>query len=250
MGKITVKHYVEKRVKPYLILSDNNSKKLMYPVYVQIIHNKISTHKRSETLINATLDGFNKYQENGIIDKNEFDTMLCCGYTLEKEMEDITNCMKIINDRKISVTRKRIIKLIDIFSDYIGNCLTFIARTVFNEDGNYDEKYVSFILSFDGKSNLLTNISLIKEHTKIDLLPFVKKEDYDRWLAVAVIQSCFRNVSFSKFVHTDYKKILKEKMKSESVGKFEMIVKEIDNMIENFISWHSKENTIDEKFLP
>jgi hypothetical protein len=259
MGKITVKHYLNKKINNFYSLSDSNVEKLMYPVYVQIIYNKFSTDKRSKTLINATLDGFTKYLKNGRIDKKEFDTTLSGGYTLPEEISDITNSIKIINDRKINVSRKQIIKLIDTFSDNIVYCLTFIARTDFeiksivdelnNEDNS--KAYNDFILAFDGKSNLLKNIENIKKYTNVDLLPSVKQEDCNRWLAVEMVKKYFGNsISFSKFIHSNYKATLKEKMKNVSVEKFDTIVNEINYLIEEFIKYHSNyDKDFDEKFL-
>ncbi|MDR0420423.1 MAG: hypothetical protein LBH30_03105 [Prevotellaceae bacterium] len=259
MGRITVKHYLNKKVTPFKELSDSNVEKLMYSVYVQIIYNKFSTNKRSKTLINATLDGFNKYLKNGRIDKNEFDTTLSGGYTLPDEINDITNSIKIINDRKIDISRKQIIKLIDTFSDNIVSCLTFIARTDFEVKSVVDElhnednskAYNDFILAFDGKSNLLKNIEHIKKYTNVDLLPYVKQEDCNKWLAIEIIKKYFGfDISFSKFIHSNYKTTLRKKMKDVSVGKFDVIMNEIDNMIELFIKYHSNyDKDFDENFL-
>jgi hypothetical protein len=261
MGKITVKHYLEKRVKPFWNFPNNKREKtkLMYPIYVQIIYNKFSTSKRSKTLINCTEIGFDEYIKTGKINNKEFDTILSQGYSLEKELRDVNNCIKIIDEHNINVSRKYIIELIDVFSNSIVSCLTFMARTDFQMNSHLEPflkkgrniLYDKFILSFNEKNNLIRDIKQIEEFTKIDLLNYVKDEDFKVWRSILMIEQFFGNEkSFSEFVCSDYIKTIKEKMKNEILEDFEVVTKSIDHLIKEFINYHSNyDKNFDEKYL-
>lgn len=238
MGKITVKHYLNTKAKPSN-LTDSGSTKETYPVYVQIIYNRHSTNKRSDTLIESTIEGFEYYQKTGEILKNHFFTLFSDGYSLATEKTIITNSIKILEDNNISFDIADLMKVFEYYSKNIAECLTNqleidmgVEGLKVKEDGSIEpSEYNDFILSFKNTFGIIQSFENIKKYTDIDLLKFVKPEDLLRLKAVHLIAKSYHNVSFAEFYYLDYHSRLKELLKNHTVDFFEQLISIIDVLL-------------------
>ncbi len=112
MGKITVKHYLNKKLKPEI---KNNEK--FYTVYVQITVNRITTQMRSLTFAKMTETEFEKY-----ISKKNYNCLLenfpmSTKDFLEKEPERIKKSFELMTAHYNNINFDK--KLVSIFLSYI-----------------------------------------------------------------------------------------------------------------------------------
>ena len=278
MGKITVKHYLEKRVEPSRGMDVCMKDKLLYPIYVQIIYNKFSTHKRSRTLIESTEKGFENYINKGVFLEHEYEDVFDDNRTytpkgeytpessLNKELNDFVNSIKIIDTNEIKVNRKEILEFISYFSKPVYKCFNYTLmltiedykrerldhllkdvdlensknlENLYNDTSTlFTEKeklYFKFIDTFNPECGLCKNLKVIKEFTNIDLSEFVDKEFL--WISnlIEIIKHLFWNMSFADFVYSDYASILKDLFKNKTVEEYEKIISEIEKLIQNYI---------------
>ena len=275
MGKITVKHYLEKRVSPIDVVLPNGTCKKMLPIYVQIIYNKFSTHKRSNTLITSTEKAFENYLQKGILLDNEFDAVLddCNTITvkgkysaeesLRKEINKISNSIKIVDDNNYTVDRKDLLEYIDVFSKPVYQCFKYSLMTYYEtgyerekldnmlkDIDNYDEiikvdtsklltetekSYIKFLNAFNPEYSILESVNIIKNQTNIDLSEFIEKDLLWKCKLIDFVKIAFWNVSFSEFVYSDYDVVLRKLLKNKTIKEYEKIIQEISFLIQKYI---------------
>lgn len=240
MGKITVKHYLNTRAKPNN-LTDAGDIKKTYPVYVQIIYKRHSTNKKSGTLIECTIEGFEHYIKTGEILKNEFLTLFSEGYNLEMEKTIITNSIKIFEKYHTPYDNTYLLDVISHFSKRTSDCLSiqleqniYIRESIEEEEGGNKTGYREFILSIKDEFGKLSSFESIKKYTKIDLLQFVKPEDFEKFKAIKLIIKYFYNVSFAEFFFMDLKSEMRKLMKDEKVSTYEELIKTIEDLTTDY----------------
>jgi hypothetical protein len=127
MGKITVKHYLEKRVKnlesvqfdPKYNANEDNDKnpfiyfdppRVVYPIYLQVTINRKTTKLRSFTKHELTENEFNTYQETGYY---QYDFLFP---TLSKEIEISTRIFEyFVNLKKFDPSKHGIKEILQFY---------------------------------------------------------------------------------------------------------------------------------------
>lgn len=240
MGKITVKHYLEKRVNP-LDWSDIDNKlqdKLLYPVYVQIVNKRKTIQIRSFSEVLMTEKGFKVFIETGKTLSNETCTVFSYkdnSIELNKEIDLIQKVVKYNNDviKSERPIREIITKLIISFNTIAikGAWLTYQSNFA---NPIYD-KYWNFVNSFNKDKSLFDSIELIKEYTQIDLKSKLLNEFNITWDCLTILTSLFKEFRFIDVVVNDYKSIIKKYIKNSTKAYIDRILTETDIIIELYV---------------
>lgn len=246
MGKITVKHYLNTKVKP----KQGSGDSLLYPVYVQVIYNKFSTNKRSQTEMLMTKKGFDYYcKEKKLLD-NEFEKgILYFISPLEKELIDIESSIKVIEKWDLDIKRNNIFRAIDEFSTDVLTYFTdkyrfeldYYCQMGAKNEENYNTEYEAFLLSFN--DNIIESIERIEEYTKVDLKKYIKDENllhFRIFKLISKIQKRYwetdkKRISFAEFVCMDYENIIKKELKQETLEYTNKLIETINKLIDNFV---------------
>lgn len=247
MGKITVKPYLNRNVKPKI----NNENSLLYPLYIRIIYNKFSTSKRSKSQILMTEKGFDYYEKTKTLLANEIelDEILGLIYPLEKELIDIECSIKIIDKWNLDIKRDKIFEIINAFSidalNYFINeyrkDLEFYFSMGEPNENNYNTDYEKFLLSFN--ENINESIKTIEQYTKLNLRGFIKENTLVHLKIFELIDKMEkvykakykRDISFAEFVFSDYEQFFKNELKKEPLEVYETIINETKTMINHYI---------------
>ncbi len=245
MGKITVKHFLNKKVKPIL---KNESE--FYPLYLQIIYSKFSTERRSETGIFMTDSNFEYYLKfDKLSDSEIIETKKWNGIDeLKREIEDSMLSIEVIEKYQITVTRSTIFNAIKELSRPSEILLTEILRnslhsdiwekTIFKElikKPKQTTTYEDFLLCFDG--NIIDSINEIESYTGLKLSGFIKESDIVRFQALQVINTISDGKTFAEFILSDYDTELKRIMNVCTLELYEVTKSEINNWMENAIDY-------------
>lgn len=241
MGKITVKHYLNTKAKPNG-WSTSGLVKNTYPIYVQIIHRRNVINKRSDTLIECTIEGFEYYQQTGKIKDEEFFTLFSDGYSLSTEKKIITNSIRILEDTKQPYDSSDLLNILSFFSKDIADCLIeqlekdlFIEGSILKESGKIDNTdYYDFILSLKNKFGIYESLNNIKKYTNIDLSQFIKPEELKQFAVIQLIRSKYNNVSFAEFYYSDFISDFKKILKTETVETFDNFCSIIFELIKGY----------------
>lgn len=235
MGKITVKHYLNKKLKPK---TENN--KVYYPIYLQIIYNKLSNEKCSDTGFYMTDSSFEDYinepkiSEADIIKTNVWNDLS----DLYEEFRSTYDALLVVDLYEFNISRSTIFNVIRDFSKRTSDLLTEVLRnniqgeiwdkTIIQEEqglSTQDIKYEQFLLSFS--ENIIDSISNVEKFTGLNVVSFLKDIDKHRLKSLQIIDSISQGSRFSKFVLSDYKSKLKDQMKKETVEHYELTINDI-----------------------
>lgn len=247
MGKITVRHFLNKKVTP-----TKKDDLKFYPLYLQIIYNQFSTEKRSDIGIFLTDSGFdyylkfNKFLDSEIIITKKWNRIDDLNY----EISNTRLSIEVIEKFKLSVTRATIFRFIKELSRPTNDLITEIVRnniysritdkTIFKEiDGKpqNDITYEEYLLCFDG--NIIDSMCKIETYTNLNISGSIKDADRNRLMAVQAICKISNQESFASFILSDFNKILKRNMMSDTVEKYELMKAEINKLIEETIDFVS-----------
>ena len=252
-SKITVKHYLEKKVKPIFF---EEEKIEAYPLYYRITYKTKTTNLRSFTgavMTETTYENFKKTNncEGFDIDYNpkyiyklKLDNELLF---IEKAIEYITN-----NNDNINVFDKDFTEKIKCFFVDLKNSLYYqgwykhkqqislIEPTETKEDiefeNQYKEKYfflkVDFFEIFNKKKSLNESLDVLKKVTGFDATRFIHKNTLKFWHVIDLILFVYRDTLFIDFfVNYDVNKIIKTNKDNNFVSSEEIIL--ICNRLKN-----------------
>ncbi|HFG0578640.1 hypothetical protein [Flavobacterium psychrophilum] len=224
-SKITVKHYLEKRLK----LRD-----FTYPVYCYITYKRQTTKFKSFTGVYLSEVEFDIYSKNNSIDVSKIDIE---NYNKDKKaFDNVNHSIKYLNNtnslereiKSIHFILENYIDKEDIFeieSNFIRN-LGFFFNDLktdiigfywgFYTGKKYDNriwhnektkdvdilqlKHNDFVNSFNQENSLLDNLQSIKNLTQIDLLDFFDKSILEKWNALKVILDLYSNSNIVDFI--------------------------------------------------
>lgn len=247
MGKITVKHYLNKKLKP--ITFDEEK---FYPVYIRIIYNQFSTEKKSESDIWMTEKSYEYHTKNNHPLKNELpDNSLnhILKKSIEKEISCIYHGIKLLEKQNLKVDRKSLLYIVDKWSLEVTRFLMetyFFNLFVYIQNGNIDEynyntDYEEFIYLFKDE-NILDAINKVYKYTGVDLRSYLKEEtilDMESLKIIAKISEAqterlkFNStyLSFSEFACMDYKDKIKSLLGNCTINYYDKIINTIDKLI-------------------
>ena len=264
MGKITVKHFLNTKIKPKEI-----EDKQFYPVYINIIYNKFTTDKKCASEILATNAGYDNYVNNGEWIKGEYKKKNHIGWGLNKELHIIDCAIKVIDDWCIPVNRKSILPLVEEFSHYASKTIInyyydniavqhmMMTDKEFIDDyiGEEDKiRYFEFLLSF-AKGNVLGNMSIIKNYTGIDLKGFLNEETIVDMEAIDLITQIEHDevkkygeefykydndwvLTFGEFIYCGYEDKIKAMLAEKSLSYYQSIIDAIKKLINKTIEYN------------
>lgn len=252
MGKITVKHYLNKKLKPIEI-----EDKKLYPVYIRIIYNQFSTEKKSESDIWLTEYSYDTYSKNGKPLENELSMFVynIGKRSIEKEIAFIYSGINLIDEYEIKVDRKSLLRLVDklsvevsslITQMYFFNLYVYIQMGKENEE-NYNTEYEEFLSSFHER-NILDMMDDIHQYTGVELKKYLKEEtliDMEALRIVSKIASEKVNVmkyantylSFSEFACMDYKHEVKKIIGDKTIDYSNKIIEAIEKLIDYSVEY-------------
>lgn len=174
MGKITVKHYLNTRVKP-LELADRE----FYPIYVQVTVDRRTTQIRSFTNGMCTITGMQEYEKTGHFDKLEW--FPSEPLNLNREQQRIEDAIKYIIRRKIDISKKYSLRyaLDQLFVPVKKVLLTnlwewlIVDKGIFETEVEQKTHYGQLYNTLNPEFTISHNISEIKRLTGLDLTPYI-----------------------------------------------------------------------------
>jgi len=235
MSKITVKHYINTNLKPYI-----DEGLLYYPIYVKVIYNKFTTNKRSNTGIITTEKSFEFYNKNGKLLEKETRREYAY-YTDEdlfKEIRIIENSILISEKWEFKIKRNNIFDLISEYSknvnDYLRTAVIYdIKRAAVSkpETIGSDIGYENFLLCFSG--NIIDSIEKIENFTKVSILSFVNESDLIEFRALQIIERITNpQTTFAEFVFMGLEDKVRAELKNENVEYCEKVILSIGKIID------------------
>jgi len=245
MGKITVKHFLNKKVKPIL-----KNELEFYPLYLQIIYSKFSTERRSETGIFMTDSSFEYFLKNDkLLDSEIIETKKWNRIDeLKEEISDSMMSIEVIEKYQFKVTRSTVFNAIKELSRSSDILLTEILRnsihsdilekTIFKEHLKKPIEataYEGFLLCFEG--NIIDSINAIETYTGLNLSGYIKESDITRLKALQVIGTISDGKNFAEFILSDYDTELKRIMNVCTLELYEVTKSEINNWIQKTIEY-------------
>lgn len=253
MGKITVKHYVNTRIKP---CDFGGIVKNVYPVYVQIIYNKFSMNKRSWTGYYMTEKAFQIFIDSKEELKGE--VMKVNGSenryakTFEEEKSIIEDCLLVAEKYNINVTSRNVNYYLERLSDsllcnlYETMCKNYSYCSISDKFGHNvikDEKYRNFLFAITGQGGIHEGIMYIKEFADVDLMRFVKDEDRKYWEVFRLVKKipdtdC--RVDLARFMLTYIDKV-KYELKDKTLSHYEEVINMLENILNDAIAYICKE---------
>lgn len=211
MGKITVKHYLNKRVKPFVEQYENIER---WPIYIQVTHDRKTTQFRSftnEVMSDAEFDAFLKtgYREDHKIKHPFYKT------NLQKELGRVENLLsfylsgnwKFVNDERtiLEILGKDFFKPAK--EMLIQFCWSYTyCRPKTEKEAVFKEKLYQ---CFNQDIDLLQNIKLLKKYYSVDILEKIPNEDYELWHNLKLmINKIDDNMAFIDFIVSDYVELI------------------------------------------
>lgn len=202
MGKVTVKHYLEKKVKPTTIYGSI----VAYPVYLRITVNRKTTQIRSLTEMLMSEVAFDNYKRTNKVDYDEsmIDTSVNQSMKLENEPELIKLCIETIirQQRDYDFSDRNVRQLVGILLLSASEALIKVAWQI--EISGIPE-IDSFVGSFNRQLSLVHSVKNFQKALGIDIVKFIPSDCFKRWQVVELTEySGGRNLTFVEFIYTDY----------------------------------------------
>jgi hypothetical protein len=237
MGKVTVKHYLEKRVNP-MDCSEIDSKlkdKLLYPVYVQIISNRKTIQIKSFSEILMTEKGFKYFKDTSKLLDNETSTIFSYKENyikLSDELNLIEKAVKYNNEvlRSKSPIRETITELIQPFSKIAIQNAWVVYQSNFCEPKYKD--YWDFVSSFNFNKNLLDSLDCIHINTGLNLKNKLLKEFNITWECLSILTKLFKELKFIEVVSIDYKALINKELAKKPNAYQNRIITEAQSIIQ------------------
>jgi hypothetical protein len=213
MGKITVKHYLEKKVKPTMI----HGGIIAYPVYVRITVNRKTTQLKSLTDALMSEAAFERYKQSGTVDFQESMCIDTVNYFmgLSEEPSLIRLCMEtiILHDEDYDFSDRHT-------REQLGLLLTS-TREAFIKSAWKQETYAAlqieaFIGSFNRKMSLINSIKLFQDVLHIDITKHIPSEYFKMWQVVELVKCLqIKERPFVEFINVDFQKQLIDASKNQ-----------------------------------
>ena len=225
MKKVTVIHYLEKKVKPTLIYGDV----LAYPLYVRITVNRATTQIKSLTGALMSEKAFSIYADTG--KKYNYETKEIGGVnfhlSIEKEVELIQLCVETLLMKKNNFNfSSRNIRT------QLAELLTSTRESITRIGWEYSPSIVDgdtamFLYSFNQKQTLILNIKFIEELLKIDIKKYVPSDFFQMWQVIELIKCIATDgMPVIKFVNIDYLEELRNALHDPQYMKYCFISEE------------------------
>jgi hypothetical protein len=224
MGKITVKHYLEKKVKPEIIFTNIVS----YPLYVQITINRKTTQIKSLTEALMSEKAFEIYNNTGKVHNYETNILGNSPFLkIENETKLIENSiyfLEKIYNKTYNLSKKRVREHLEKMLSNAMDCLIYSAWL---QDTYGDPNIDWFLSAFNKKSTMLENIKKINEVLKIDLADYLPKDFFKTWQTIELTKFVkSREITFIEFVNENYIEIMTKSLNEKKVIDFCLISKE------------------------
>ena len=231
MGKITVKRFFNKKVKPIEVYDDLE---LGYPLYYSITYNRKTQHIKSLCGAVMTEKAFNYLEETG--EPFNYETnYLITDYkvSLKKELFLITKATEIIvqNEKVENILnedfvprlkeyfrdlreslyylhniepRKKTRKKVYTYNDLVNTKPTKKEIDFLNAYSNIKETDIFFIseqfyYSFNQDNNLLKNLSILQEVLGIDLTKYIYIDTFKIWQIIHLIEKVHERNNLIEF---------------------------------------------------
>lgn len=235
MGKITVKHYLNKRVKPFVEQYENIER---WPVYVQITHDRKTTQFRSFTNVTMSDAEFETFLHTGKIEesvsKHSFYKT-----NLQKELGQIESLLSFYLSRKwkLQGDERTILSILgeDFFKPakeiLIQFCWSYTyCRPRTTKEGAFKEKSY---MCFNHNIDLLHNVELLKKYYDVDISGKISSDDYEFWRnAKLMLNKMDEDMAFIDFVVSDYVSFINSvtgiRDKERFVDEIEILINDYD----------------------
>ncbi|WP_348824010.1 hypothetical protein [Flavobacterium aestuarii] len=251
-SKITVKRYLETKVKPDYKFLDN---KLRYPLYYRITYKRKTTNVKSFTGLYLSKEVLQNLEEN----PSDFDQKVV------NELDQLKIALQDIINKNPDIEifdNDLILKIKNYFEDlntsllYLGwikfdyNCgndLDLIEKnnndfnSIYSEFGSEAKFYQNqFYGVFNKQNTLLTNLYYIRKITGFNLETYIHKETLKVWYVISLILTEFNkpNRFIDFFINYDLKKLVKSNKKQN----YPVTSNEIDYICKTLIYNHINKN--------
>ena len=220
MGKITVKHYLEKKVKPTIIYRDV----VAYPVYARITVNRKTTQLKSltETLMSeAAFDNYiqgNDYSWESMMDcptnyfmklPEEPNLIRMCIETIIQQDEDYN-----FSDRH---TREQLRLLLT------STRVAFI-KSAWERETYANFEIEAFVGSFSREQSLINSIKFFQDVIHVDIIRHIPNDYFKIWQVVELVKCLqIKERPFVEFINVDYQKMLVDASRDEKCREFCLI---------------------------
>lgn len=220
-GKVTVKHYLEKKVKPILIYGEVWA----YPLYIRITVNRRTTQLKSITGALMSENAFERYVSTGKV------------YNYETHLENYTNHFLHIEEEP-QLVKLCIETLASKIQDYdfsnrnvraqLMYLLTSARQTFINlghsRDYYYDEDTLAYLLTFNRELSIINSIKFIEPVIKQDIRPFFPSDFLKQWQVIELIKCLgIKEMPFVEFYQLDYMKMFLDNLKRENARSYCLI---------------------------
>lgn len=222
-SKVTVKRYLETKVKPVDKYFDN---KLRYPLYYRITYKRKTTNVKSFTGLYLTNEVLQKLEEN----PKDFDQKVVNELDyLKIALQDIIN-----KNPDIEIFDNDLILKIKIYFEDLNTSLLYLGwikfdyncendiniseqnnndfNSPYSEFGKESKFYQNqFYGVFNKENTLLVNLYYIKKVTGFDLKPYIHKETLKVWYVISLVLTEFSkpNRFIDLFINYDLEKLIK-----------------------------------------
>lgn len=238
IGKVTVKHYLEKKVKPILIYGEVWA----YPLYIRITVNRRTTQLKSITGALMSEKAFEHYISTGKV------------YNYETHLENCTNHLLHVDDEPQLVqlcieTLASKIQDYDFSNRNVRAQLMYLltsARETFiklghSRDYYYDNDTLAFLLTFNRELSIINSVKFIEPVTKQDLRPFFPSDFLKQWQVIELIKCLgIKEMPFVQFYKLDYMKMFFDNLKREDARSY-CLIDDTYNItqsdVENTVNW-------------
>jgi len=224
MGKVTVKHYLEKKVNPVLIYGDIHA----YPIYVRITVNRKTTQLKSITEALMSEKAFEYYKNTGEIYNHEsfiINNTTNHFLSFKEEPKLIQLCVETLaaKYKDFDFSNRTVREQIMLF---LTN-----TKEIFIKLGNirdweryYDLNMTDFLNSFNPQKTIIHSIKSFKFVINIDLREFLPPGFLKEWQVIESIK-CLKigEMPFIQFYHKNYMQMFLEALQDEDTKKYCLI---------------------------
>lgn len=220
-GKVTVKHYLEKKVNPVLIYRDT----LAYPIYVRITVNRKTTQLKSITEALMSEKAFEHYNKTGEIYNHETEIINATNYYLsfEEEPKLIQLCIEILASKykNFDFSNRNVREQLITFLTSTRKTFIKLGHT---HDPYYDPSMIDFLFTFNPEKSIIHSIKSFKTVINIDLRKFFPSEYLKEWQVIEMVKCLgIKEMPFIQFYHKDYMQMFLDVYKKEDVKKYCLI---------------------------
>jgi hypothetical protein len=223
VGKVTVKHYLEKKVNPILIYGDT----LAYPVYVRITVNRKTTQLKSITEALMSEKAFEHYKGTGEIYNYKSQIMNTTNHflSLKEEPNLIQSCIETlaVRHKDFDFSNRSIREQL---TSFLTNTMEIFIKLGHKRDWEqyYNLDMSDFLLTFNPQKSIIHSVKSFKSIINIDLREFLPSEFLKEWQIIEIIKCLeIKKMPFIQFYHENYMQMFLEASQNEDVRKYCLI---------------------------